>query len=323
MNRTLVALVFITIALLFSNCKSKSKADVEETESYNYPVTILPDSLSVDVMDNTTLYPLSEEFMESFVEKCNNYAGHKITARVPFPEKWGVRCLERLPQGRELLLLQSESREWMYLVVTSGFGTQRILDLIPVAIDVSVQNNDVLETEKWKMNRRPDGSFIITKEYEWIKSLTKATKQDYIANPDKYRKSSLYVDQYSINESGRFEYTEVVDSIPDHRTVIFFYNKNEKPASWDDCVDYLQAFCEDNNIYYESVYQNYDNVVVRDFNLQNVITVDINPYIGTNTAGMVLIKKDGEPKCIHFGSMEYLQMEIKRYFSLTSQSQAL
>lgn len=84
MNRTLAALVFITIALLFSNCKSKSKADVEEAESYNYPVTILPDSLAVDVMDNTTLYPLSEEFMESFVEKCNTYAGHKITARVPF-----------------------------------------------------------------------------------------------------------------------------------------------------------------------------------------------------------------------------------------------
>lgn len=323
MNRTLVTVVFIAMALLFSNCKSKNKNNAEEPESYNYPVTILPDTLTVDVMDNATLYPMSEEFMESFMEKWNNYEGHKITAGVEFPDKWGVRCLERLPQGRELLLLQSESREWMYLVVTSGFGTQRILDLIPVALDLSVQKNDVLETEKWRMTRQADGSFIITKEYEWIRSLTKATKQDFLANPEKYRRSSFYTDQYTINESGRFEYTEVVDSIPDHRSVIFFYNKNEKPASWDDCVDYLQAFCEDNNIYYETVYQNYDNVDVRDFNLQSVITVDINPYIGENTAGMVLLKKGEEPKCIRFGSMEYLQMEIKRYFRLNSQAQAL
>ena len=65
-----------------------------------------------------------------------------------------MRCKERLPEGRELWLLQSQSREWMYLVITSGFGTQRILDLLPVSVNVAIQKQDVLETELWNTYRQ-------------------------------------------------------------------------------------------------------------------------------------------------------------------------
>lgn len=323
MNRVYLALSFILILLFCNSCKNRGSQASQEAESVNYPVTILPDSLSVDMLDQTTLYPLSEEFMESFMEKAQDYNGHKISARVSFPESWGVRCLERLPQGRELWLLQSESREWMYLVVTSGYGTQRILDLMPVAVELSVQNNEILETEKWHMKRQPDGSFIIHKDYEWIRSLTKATKQDYIANPEKYRRSTSYIDQYTINDAGRFEYTEVSDSIPEHSAVIFFYNKNEKPSTWDDYVPRLQAYCEDHNIYYEEVYQNYDNVVVRDFGLNNIVTVNINSCIGSTTTGIVLLKKGQEPKCVNYGSYDFMQMEVRRYFKISNQTASL
>ena len=45
-----------------------------------------------------------------------------------------------------------------------------------------------------------------------------------------------------VNEEERFEYTEIIDSIPDYSAVVFFYNTFEKPEPWDDCIPQLQAF---------------------------------------------------------------------------------
>ena len=120
--------------LLFS-CRHKQQETPEET--IEYPVSIIADTLRADLSDNTELYPLSEEFLESFLEKAHDYQGHKVMAKVDLPQEWGIRCVERLPEGKELWLVQSQSREWLYLVITSGFGTQRILDLIPAAVNVA------------------------------------------------------------------------------------------------------------------------------------------------------------------------------------------
>ena len=157
-------LALICPFILFG-CKHKTQENTEEN-NYDYPITIISDTLKTDVSDQTELFPLSEDFMESFLEKHDDFQGYKITAKIPFPEEWGLQCVERLPEGKELWLLQSQSREWMYLVITSGFGTQRILDLMPVALNLANEANDVLETEEWSTIRNSDGSFAVSKNYE-------------------------------------------------------------------------------------------------------------------------------------------------------------
>lgn len=320
MNKKTYLILLILAAITMIGCKSK-KVDVEEEETdYNYPVSIISDTIVTSISDTSTIYPISTELKESFLDKAGDYLGHKVAAKIHFPEEWGVVCLERLPNGRELMLMQSKNREWKYLVVTSGYGTQRILDLMPIAVNVAVQNNDVLETEKWKSYRKPDGSFLIQKTYEWTRSVTKATKQQVLANPENYHRKSSFTEQYFINDNGRFEASAEIDTIPDYNAVVFFYNRNEKPEIWDEHVEQLQSYCEENEIMFEEVYQNYNQILIQNFDLSFSITADITPYINGIMCGMVMLKKGAEPKAINFGSVEYMQMEIKRYFKLNQRN---
>lgn len=288
-------------------------------ENVIYPMDVIRDTLTADVHSQTTLYPLQEEVLESFLEKAQHFQGKKWTAKVVFPEKWGVECVERLPEGRELWLLQSENREWRYLITTSGFGTQRILDVLPVAMSIANQRDENLETEKWQTLRLPNGEFHTSKAYEWIHSVSNATKQDFINNPEKYHRKSNLVEQFFINEEGRFEVSENVDTLPDYNAVIFYFNPNDKPELWDETIPQLQAFCEENGILFEEVSCNYNRVIVRDYELTFSLETDILPYIDPASSGMVMMRKNETPKDIHFGSFEYMQMEIRRYFKIRSE----
>lgn len=280
---------------------------------------VIGDTLYADVHSQATLYSLKEEVLETFLEKSKDFQGKKWTARVDFPKEWGVECVERLPEGRELWLLRSENREWAYLVTTSGFGTQRILDVLPVAVSVANQRDEELETENWQTLRLPDGQFRTTKEYEWIHSVSKATKQDFIRDPEKFHRKTKLVEQFLINDQGRFEKSEIVDTLPDYNAVIFYFNAADKPEMWDATIPQLQAFCEENGILYEEVSGNYNRVIIRDLELTFAMETDITPYIDAASSGMVMMRKNEMPKTVNFGSFEYMKMEIRRYFKVRSE----
>lgn len=117
---------------------------------------------------------------------------------------------------------------------------------------------------------------------------------------------------------GRFELVENTDTLPNYSAVVFFYNRNEKPEAWDECMERLQSFCEENNILYEETYQNYNQVLIQSYDFSFSVTADITPYVGNVLCGMVLMKKGEEPKTVPFGSYEYMQMTIRRYFSIAT-----
>lgn len=321
MNRNhITSCLCLLLALLLTNCHSrKNDQNNNGEELVIYPMEVIRDTLSADVHSQKSLYPIQEEVLSSFLEKSNEFQGKKWSAKVDFPRDWGVECVERLPEGRELWLLQSENREWMYLVTTSGFGTQRILDVLPVAISIANQRDEELETEYWQTLRLPDGQFRTTKEYEWIHSVAKATKQDFINDPEKYHRKSKQVEQFFINDQGRFEMAEVVDTMPDYNAVVFYFNPDDKPEMWDETAPYLQAFCEQSGIIYEEVSGNFDRVTVRDYELTFALETDITPYIDPASSGMVMMRKNEVPKAVNFGSSEYMKMEIRRYFRIRSE----
>ena len=167
--------------------------------------------------------------------------------------------------------------------------------------------------------RLPNGEFRTSKAYEWIHSVSNATKQDFINNPEKYHRKFNLVEQFFINDEGRFEVSENVDTLPDYNAVIFYFNPNDKPELWDETIPQLQAFCEENGILFEEVSGNYNRVIVRDYELTFSLETDILPYIDPASSGMVMMRKNETPKDIHFGSFEYMQMEIRRYFKIRSE----
>lgn len=316
-QKPLTIYICLTLVILLTSCFSRrNNQDELAEEAVIYPMDVIRDTLTADVHRQTTLYPLQDEVLNSFLEKAGDFQGKKWTAKVDFPQEWGVECVERLPEGRELWLLQSENHEWVYLATTSGFGTQRILDVLPVAVSVANQRNEDLETENWLTLRLPDGQFRTTKEYEWIHSVSKATKQDFINDPEKYHRKTRYVEQFLINEQGRFEKSEIVDTLPDYNAVVFYFNSNDKPEMWDETILHLQAFCEENGVIYEEVRGGYDRVTVRDYELTFALEADITPYIDPSGSGMVMMRKNEPPKAVRFGSYEYMQMELRRYFKL-------
>lgn len=311
--------LFLFFLLFVISCKPKNEPAVPEgTDLVEYPVSVIPEFIETTLTDSGILYPVSEDFLKDFLNVAQQYQGQKLTIKAPLPTEWGVLLIERLPEGREIYLLQSKSREFIYLVITSGLGTQRILDVLPVAVNLAIQNQDILETEVWKTSRNEDGSFSVEKMYNWVRSVGQTTKEEYTKDPDSFSKTTQFTEMYAINNMSRFDFIQT-DIIPDYSAVIFYYQPNNKPATWDDFVPMLQSFCEDNQIIFEEVYQDFDKVMIRDYKLNDVTEVDINPFINAAGSGLILLKKDLEPKSINFSSIDRMKIEIKRYFKIISQ----
>lgn len=314
-KKDILLLVILPIALCFTSCHQKSRNDDNSNgdDLMSYPISIIADTITADINDRSELYSATPEFIENFLSQVADYEGKHVSIACPMPTEWGISCVERLPEGRELWLLRSTDREWAYLVITSGFGTQRILDLIPAAVNLAKQEKAILETETWETFRQSDGSFIVHKKYEWIKNLdTNATRHAI----NEYQRNSCFVDRYVINDMCRFECTAVNDSVPEYSAVIFFHNSNYTPDDWDEVIPMLQAFCEDRKVYYEEVKTDFHDVAIHDFTLNEITRVDLTPYMSDMQAGMVMFKKGEQPKAIRFGSYERLQIEIKRYFKM-------
>jgi len=308
-------LYILFISLFIASCTQTKQTQpiVEQVELVTYPVGYIAQSISTDLNDKSELYLLQDEFLENFLQVFAQYEGLKPIMATEFPNEWGVMLVERLPEGRELYQIQSLNREWIYLVITSGFGTQRILDLLPVAIDLANQKEDMLETEIWKTEREVDGIFSVTKSYEWKRSLEEVTQKEYEANPSDYFRTQTITDKYFINNFCRFERI-VTQEIPDYSAVIFYY-KEEKPEDLEDEISMLQAFCEDYSILFAEVNKNFSQFELYDYKLNYITELDITPFMELQE-GIIFMKKDRPPKTVPFGSYERLRIEVIRYFRI-------
>jgi len=313
MKKYIVSLLFLPLLIVSCNSSQQAKPIEEHIEPIEYPVGYIAQHISINLSDSQELYPLPEEFLENFMKMHMQYEGTPPTAATEFPDEWGVVLVERLPEGRELYQIQSKNREWIFLVITSGYGTQRILDLLPVAVNLARQTQDILETEIWTTERTPDGTFIVTKKYEWVRSVENITQTEYDANPQNFLRAKTVTDKYFINNFCRFERI-VTEDTPDYSAVIFYY-KDEKPEDWDEIVPLLQAFCEDYTILSEEVYKNFDQLALYDYKFNFITELDITPYMDL-PEGVIFMKKGENPKTVPFGNYERIKIELKRYFKI-------
>jgi hypothetical protein len=320
MNRKkLIYSLLLLFVLIFCTCKPKpNDTGTQESDMMDYPMYPIPNIISINLDSLEILYPLSEDFIKNFKELAVEYEGMRVLSTVQFPEEWGIICSEQLPGGRELWQIQSQDRLWKYLVITSGWGTQRVLDILPVAIDLSRQDSDIIETEIWKTERQSDGSFWVHKKYDWLKSIAHISRRDLDSNRANYQQSKELTDKYIINDMSRFEYLRPVDTI-EYEAIVFYFDPETKPEEWDDCMLVLQSYCEENNIFFEEAGGNYSQIRIMDFMLNNIAVLNITKYMGPTGAGMVMFKTGKEPKDIRFGNPETMKIEIRRYFELLNQ----
>lgn len=310
-------LIMLCFAANFMSCGGKKAQDQEveiETETaIEYPISIIPTRIETNLTDDSKLYPVTQTFLQEFLDIANRFQGQLLTIKAEIPQEWGVVCVEGMADGRELYLLQSENREWMYLVITAGYGSERVIDALPVSINFAVQEGEILETEKWICKRTEEGLFQVEKSYEWVRSVNTDTISATGLND--YNKTSFLIDSYKINEMARFEFVKT-EIEPDYQAVVFYYKQNSKPEEWDEYIPIVQSYCEENQIPFVEVNQNFEQIVIRDYELNEITTVDITPYISTTGAGMVMMKKGKEPKSEIFGNYNRMRVEVKRYFKI-------
>jgi len=265
MKTNLSHLLLFSLLILFLACNHSTlqKYTEESPEAIEFPVGYIAQKMATNLTDTIKLYPLPEEFLENFLKTCLQYEGTHPSVATDFPKEWGVVMVERLPEGRELYQIQSYTREWIYLAITSGFGTIRILDILPVAVNLAIQSKDILESEIWTAERDMDGRFSVTKKYEWVRSLENVSQQEYDANPQNYIRSKTVIDKYIINDSYRFERI-IAEDIPNYSAVLFYY-KDERPENWEDVAELIQAFCEDYSIIFAVVHENFNTFPLIDY----------------------------------------------------------
>lgn len=306
--------IFVSTVLslgLWVACKDKT-APQNRASVDDYPVMNIVDSMPVNEL---SLHALSEDFIKDFLMQMDNYQGTKRIMDYEIPQKWGLVCLERLPQGRELWLIQSEDREWTYLVTTSGSGTQRVLDLVPIDLNLARFQNKEIEQERWVWHRDEDGAFLVDKYYRWTKSLEDSVLRD----SNDYKKSNYVCDKYIVNDMGRFDcYPNIKTDTSAYRAVIC-YSGAHPSDEWAETVEYLEAFCEDYQLLFSYVNQSYHHAVIQDYRLNPVDTLDITPYLEKDSVGMLLFENGIIVN--HFGnrSMNYLEMEVRKNFKRVNQ----
>jgi len=308
---TFLLSVFLILSCNYSKKESKSIEFI--SEPVEYPVGYISKYIHTHFSDSHKLYPLPDEFVDVFISMHTRYEGMQPTVATDFPTEWGVVLVERLPEGRELYQIQSKNREWVYLVTTSGYGTLRILDVLPVAVNLVNQTHEILETEIWTTEREPDGSFIVTKQYERVHSVENVSHQEYETNPLEYLRTKTVSDKYCINSSCKFELIENEDAT--EYAAVFFYYKEEKQENWSDNMSMLQAFCEDYSILFKEVRDNFDKVSLYDYKYNFVVELDITPFIDI-PEGLIFMKKGETPKTVPIGSFERMKIELKRYFKI-------
>lgn len=309
MKKLPVYLSLVALLLLVSSCKKNINQQVDDTIIEEYPAIVITDTLSGNT--SMKLYALKEDFVQRFLSVADEYQGTKVIMRTQLPTEWGLIGVERLPQGRELWLLQSQNREWTYLVITSGSGTQRILDVAPIGLDLARDENKALERELWTWKRDDDGSFVVEKNYDWKKSIADATQ----ANASNYVKRNFAIDRYIIGDMGRFEcFAENLQDTVPYKVVVLYNAAHSEVENWDETTDMLEAFCEDNNFYYAEVIDEFNSVLVQDYTMNDIVTLDITSQMAPDSVGMILYQNGKEPKQMKLRSVEYLQMEIRKFF---------
>ncbi len=320
MKHSLHFFAFILSSLLLASCTpNKSEDTVVEPkaieEVIEYPSIIIDTNITTSIQETTSLYPISKMALEEFLNIAQEYEGVKPTVVAPFPTDWGAIGFERLPDGREMLLVQSENREWKYIIITTGYGVQRVLDAFPVALNLAILNDDVLETEIWSTERTDDGKFLVNKQYEWTRSVEEVNYDDVAIDPSAFNRKERKLDTYAINELGQIEYTEQENTLP-YSAAIFYFAPSKKPIEWDEDAEMLKAFCEDNAIIFAEYYENFENITITDYKFNEITTVDLSPYISADSVGIILMQHDQAPKNIPFGNYERMRIELLRYFKI-------
>ena len=307
-NRSVCILIMMVFSiLLLPSCKDKSLQPVAPSKAdAECPVSTIPTDFS-DLAPDAKTYPLPDGFFNEFFKYAFQYEGTKVTIPAQLPKEWVLLCREPLPASQELWLVQSEDKDWTYLLVTAG---QHVRDAVPVALDLA-STGALIESEVWSWHRDEDGAFLVSKLYE---------KRPDARDTTQRQRRIEALDRYVVSETGQFKCTpqSLAEGTP-YQAVILFNRAAERPDTWYNMINALAPYCEENNLYFVTVAsasEDLHHVVIEDYQLNYITTVDISQLVENTEQGIILMQNGMEPRVENYSDNErFLQMKIRNYFN--------
>lgn len=307
--RNLLFSLFVATLFLSAACKRTDSRDDSVQQNSVCPMGNIPTETSL-IDEDTKTYPLPVDFMTEFLKHARQYEGTQVHLNATLPDQWHLLYREPLPASQELWLVRSEDKDWMYLLITAG---DHIRDAVPVGVDIA-STGTIIESERWTWKRDESGAFIVNKHYEKRPDFRDTTQRQCEIDA---------VDRYLVGTSGLFECTQMnISEGPAYQLVILYNTSATLPVSWEDVVNELEPYCEENGIFFvtlTSPSDDFRHVEVQDYEMNYITTVDISSLVQMDDQGLVFLQNGQEQQTLNYSdNARFLQMKIRNYFQINN-----
>lgn len=234
----------------------------------------------------------------------------------------------------ELVLVKNRPKEhdaFMQILVSFEKSTNDAISALLLCVDNYYEELGKLETELWESVIDKDKSVKISKKYNSISSNKKRDLIDLMHTDNQTKQVSEVEETYKLGENGVFEfvkreiYADISNKakVKSYKSVVAFINQEvENTISSENLYDdwlfvnaNIQNELLNHKVSYQQVLDNFENVIIRNFQNEEVDTINFTPILENFDSGFLLIKSNSEPLILPFGEYEDLINKMSDYFS--------
>jgi hypothetical protein len=298
-------------------CEQKQPSSVEQ--NFDLPQENLPNVIAFSQVEDSTL-SLPNELESQVLRYLKNYEGNKMKIQTPLPESWKV--MYKLPP------MSSDFDIW--IVANAGDPTHKVLatvtssspvsiiQAVPVAYNVGIEENNFIESEQWTSVVKEDYTIVVTKLYEKIYSLTDTANRQAST-------SSTTKDVYIIENNGKIRYETPVIYDIDYRAVVQFADtaaiENLLGEDWLWNSIEIQEMIEQEGILFSVITKDFNKVSIYSYRGEEVDVVDISPYLEKHNMGYLILEKKKKPIFIPYAPAKEILPKVFAHFSLEYQAE--
>ena len=234
----------------------------------------------------------------------------------------------------ELVLVQNRPKKYdafMQILISFEKSNKNIKSALLLCVDNYHEEPGKLQTEVWESVIHKDKSIKISKKYDSISSNKKRDLIDLTHTDNQTKQVSEVEETYKLAENGVFEFVkrEIYADISNksraksYKSVVAFINQEvENAISSENLYDdwlfvnaNIQNELLNHKVSYQQVLDNFESVIIRNFQNDEVDTINFAPVLENFDSGFLLLKSNSEPLILPFGEYDDLINKMSDYFS--------
>lgn len=312
MKKNILLWYFIGIFCIFS-CHQKTQPQQEEPVIISYPKVDMPRNFSTKNYTSDSVFTLPENiFIPSHLFQKTNCLNSKLLTQAV--KQWSVLKQLNYSEKYKIWLLLSDRKDACLLLTLTE--NDDVIDCLPIALNLCIQNNDIIEQEKWVSEFTDSGTFIISKDYEYSKSINDIGDEYYQTHQEEFSKTQSQKDKFHLEEDGHFSYIEVSED-ENYNAIIFFNDQINYYNKWYPLMEEIQTYCEEKNIYMIEAYHDFKKVPIYNYVLDTLDIISIQKNVDKYHLGILLSSRGKPCRYIDINTdISVILKDIEHYFKI-------